>query len=121
MFRFPKAAVLKKVQQWGPLPSECNSFFVLLAIHEIESTPFTKAPSKGIGSGSSNAARRAHIELSSSFCKQDEATIENLSMGSNRKRYIHMLDCIEEPDKNILHIPSFALQQVVNRMKQVSD
>lgn len=41
----------------------------------MESIPFTKAPSNGepdestgTGRGSSNAARRAHIELSSSLC-----------------------------------------------------
>lgn len=47
------------------------------AIHETESIPFTKAPSNGdpdkstgTGRGSSNAARRAHIELSSSLCNK---------------------------------------------------
>lgn len=49
---------------------------MLLPIHERELTPFTKAPSKdlkapivGIGRGSSNAARRAQMELSSRVCK----------------------------------------------------
>lgn len=73
LFRFPKSAVLKKVQQLGPSLLEPKSFFELFAIHEIESTPFTKAPSKGnpsllgTGRGSSNAARSTHIELKSSL------------------------------------------------------
>lgn len=46
LFCFPYAAVLKNVQQWGPLLLEFESFVELFAIHERESTPFTKAPSK---------------------------------------------------------------------------
>jgi hypothetical protein len=53
---------------------EPKSFAELFPIHERESTPFTKAPSKGvapvgIGRGSSNAASRAHMELNPSVYK----------------------------------------------------
>lgn len=68
-------AVLKKVQQCGPPLLEASSFLVLFAIHDKESIPFTNAPSNGVsgvgqamGRGSSKAARRAQIELSSSLC-----------------------------------------------------
>lgn len=109
------------VQHWGPLLWEGKSFFVLFAIHETESTPLTKAPSKGvpdvllgIGSGSSNAARRAHIELNSSLYKQQEALQNHWTWfkGINLSTYMQVkLRCF---------IPSSVSQSVVNQMKQAS-